>query len=129
MKRAAGTISTVLVLLLSVVSCGSPEGQVPAGAASPDAAATAQDGKQLAIRYGCNVCHEMPGVDGGRIGPSLVGLASRPTMSYGTVPTTFESVVQFIENPASLNPATRMPPMGLPPGDARAIAVYLMKER
>lgn len=84
-------------------------------------------GRQLVTQYGCNVCHVVPGVAGtqGVIGPSLAGFASRPAFSHGTIPNTPENVARFIVAPASLNPASAMPPLNVPPADAQALAAYL----
>ena len=82
----------------------------------------------LAGQYGCNVCHIAPGVDGpqGALGPSLAGIASRPAISAGTVKNTPENLVQFVQNPSSLNPSSAMPPSGVTPEDAKDVAAYLM---
>jgi cytochrome c2 len=81
----------------------------------------------LVARYGCNVCHAVPGIDGmqGTLGPALTGLAQRPTISNGTVPTSPENVRRFIVSPGSLNPATRMPPSGMSEADAADVTAYL----
>lgn len=126
MKRAPGTSFLALLLLFAATSCDRREHHNPVPPTAPDAAATTPAAMQLATRHGCHVCHEMPGVDGGRIGPSLVGLGSRPTMAYAAVPPSVENVARYMQNPASMNPATRMPPMGLAPEEARAIAAWLV---
>ena len=115
----------VTFLLVSAVACSGPKTETPA----PGAAATtpnAQHGQQVIGQYGCTVCHTIPGVDGaGTMGPSLAGIASRPTISSGVVKNTPANLTQFIQNPASLNPQSPMPPMGLPPGDAQDVVAYL----
>ena len=81
---------------------------------------------QLIAQYGCNACHVIPGVPGhASIGPSLAGIASRPMISNGRVKNTPENLAKFIQNPASLNPATSMPGLDMPPADAQEIANYL----
>jgi cytochrome c len=84
-------------------------------------------GRQLASRYGCGVCHVIPGVDGavGQLGPSLAGVASRPKISLGTVDNTHANLAQFIQDPASRNPQSSMPPMAITDVEAGAIASYL----
>lgn len=119
MKRFA-----ILVLLLCV-ACNRPEtAQAPA---PPAPAGDGERGRQLAAQYGCNVCHAIPGVDGpqGSLGPSLAGMASRPTISMGTLPNTPDKVALFIQDPATLNPQSSMPAMGIAPNDAQHIAAYL----
>lgn len=84
-------------------------------------------GRQLISRYGCNVCHTIPGIPGpqGAIGPTLEGVASRPTISNGTAQNTPENLAKFIERPAALNPSTNMPGLDMPAADAQEIAKYL----
>lgn len=122
MRRAA-----FLVLLLAA-ACNRGETAQPQQA---PATGDVQRGKQLLGQYGCTVCHTIPGVDGavGVLGPSLRGLASRPSISMGTVQNTPANLQQFIHNPASLNPQTSMPPIALPEGDAHDITAFLLTLR
>jgi len=109
-----------LVLMLLTVACQKAETpQAPAG--------NAARGRELIAQYGCNVCHTIPGIDGpqGSLGPALAGVSLRPTISMGKVPNTPANLVQFIQNPASLNPQSSMPPLAIPPADAQDIAAYL----
>jgi cytochrome c2 len=108
-----------LVLFL-LVACKPSETSQPPG--------DAKRGQQLVAQYGCNVCHTIPGIDGphGTLAPSLEGLASRPSISFGKVPNTRQNLNQFIQNPASLNPQSSMPPLGLPAADAQDITAYLL---
>jgi len=115
----------ILLLTFIAAACNRSETSLPTQTAAPVAAG---DAKQLIARYGCTVCHVIPGIEGaqGRLGPSLEGLASRPMISMNTVPNTRENLVKFIQEPASVNPQSSMPPIGLPTGDANTIADYLM---
>jgi cytochrome c len=128
MKRLAFSLLLLLVLALfqacnrdeAAKSMAKPAEAVPIG--------NAERGKALAGQYGCNVCHAVPGVEGpqGSLGPSLAGLGSRPAISFGTVQNTPENLVKFIQEPASLNPQSSMPPIGLTDVDAKDIAAYLL---
>lgn len=126
MKRAS------LFLALLVVACGGGEAPVKnaGGAATTPAtsAASAQLGVQYAAQHGCNVCHVVPGVEGaqGSLGPALGGIGSRPTLSGGRVQNTPANLAQYIQNPASLDPQSSMPALGIPPEHAKAIADYLL---
>lgn len=115
--------------LLLFVACGRGEAAKTGGA--PAVEGDASRGPQLVAQYGCNVCHIVPGVEGpqGSLGPSLQGLASRPAISMGAVQNTPANLVQFIRNPAALNPQSSMPPMALPESDAKDIVAYLMTLR
>ena len=114
-------------LLALTLACAKTETPAPT-AAAPAPAGNAARGQQLASQYGCNVCHIIPNVEGpqGSLGPSLAGLASRPTISLGTVRNTPANLAQFIQNPAALNPQTTMAPVGVTAGDAQDIVAYLM---
>jgi cytochrome c1 len=61
--------------------------------------------------------------------PSLEGIASRPSISYGTVQNNPANLAQFIQNPASLNPQTAMPPVAMSTGEAQDITAFLMTLR
>lgn len=116
----------LLVCALVPTACSRPESPQPA--APPPAIGDAARGKLLAGQYGCNVCHVTPGVEGpqGSLGPSLAGVASRPTISDGVVQNTPENLAKYIENPRSLNPDSTMPALGMAATDARDIAAFLL---
>jgi len=117
-------------LLTAALGCNRGEAAKSSSTApsAPPSIGNASRGPALAAQYGCNVCHLIPGVEGpaGSLGPSLQGVASRPAISQGTVPTTPENLVRFIQNPATLNPQSSMPPSGAPESDARDLAAYLL---
>ena len=126
----------VPLILMLFVACNrgeaakrtaAPEAPAPAPA-SPPGGGNAARGPQLAAQYGCHACHVIPGVPGaqGMLGPSLQGLASRPTISMGTVQNTPANLAQFIQDPATLNPQSSMPPSGASDDDARDLAAFLL---
>jgi mono/diheme cytochrome c family protein len=124
----------VPLLLFLALACAKTEArkEPPAQPAAPAApVANAARGKELMAQHGCNVCHVIPGVDGprGALGPDLTGVAARPTISEGTVQNTRENLVRFIQQPASLNPNSAMPPLGIAPADAEDMAAYLLTLR
>jgi cytochrome c2 len=123
MKRFAVS----LVLLLAVVACNRDEASKSIVPAPAPPIGNAERGKAVAAQYGCNVCHAIPGVEGpqGSLGPSLAGVASRPAISFNTVPNTPENLAKFVQNPASLNPQSSMPPIGLTDVEAKDVAAYL----
>lgn len=113
------------VLLLVLAACNrTPETPAKVSAA----AGNAERGKALITQYGCNVCHIVPGTDGpqGSLGPSLQGVASRPTISYGAVQNTPANLAKYIADPPSMNPQTTMPSLGLAGTDAHDITAYLL---
>ncbi|HEX6086315.1 MAG TPA: c-type cytochrome [Thermoanaerobaculia bacterium] len=119
----------LLLLLTSLVACNRGEtAKTSGGTSAPAPIGNAARGPQLAAQYGCNVCHIIPGVEGpqGSLGPSLQGLGSRPAISMGAVQNTPANLVQFIQNPAALNPQSSMPPMAIAENDAKDLVAYLL---
>ncbi|HYH09590.1 MAG TPA: c-type cytochrome [Thermoanaerobaculia bacterium] len=116
-------------LLLFALACNRAE--TPQQSTAPDAAPADPKiarGRQLVVQYGCTVCHVIPTIDGdhGALGPSLAGVATRPTISMGVVQNTPANLAQYVQDPASLNPQSTMPPIGLNDADADAIASFLL---
>lgn len=118
---------TLIALVLLAAACHRGETHSAVPARDPQA----EKGRQRITQYGCNVCHAIPGIEGpqGALGPSLAGVASRPAISGSTVQNTPENLARFVQNPASMNPQSAMPPVGLTDDDAKAIAAYLMTLR
>ncbi len=83
-------------------------------------------GRELAQRYGCAGCHTIPGVPRaqGKVGPSLEGFAARVYIA-GVTTNTPDSLIQWIQNPRSLDPKTAMPITGISSREARHVAAYL----
>jgi cytochrome c len=122
------TLAFTLFLAFVLVSCGGEGGN---GSRSATSIGNAERGQQMIAQYGCNVCHVSPGVRGpqGKLGPSFERIARRRTISNGKVPNTPENLVRFIQSPASLNPQSAMPPMGVSPVDAQDMTAYLLTLR
>jgi cytochrome c2 len=120
-----------LVILMLVLSLACAKKEAPAAQQTPAApAGDAARGSQLVTDYGCTMCHAIPSIAGpqGSLGPSLAGLASRPSISQGAVSNTPENVAKFIQNPTALNPQSSMPPVAMPDADARDIAAFLLSK-
>jgi len=83
-------------------------------------------GRQLTLRYGCARCHTIPGVPGaqGKVGPSLAGVAARVYIG-GVAANTPDTLIQWIEDPRSIDPKTAMPVTGISHAEARHVAAYL----
>jgi cytochrome c len=88
---------------------------------NPDAAR----GIELANRYGCASCHEIPGAAvKGRIGPSLRGVRERAYLAGG-LPNTPEQMVELIRFPNRARRGTLMPYLGVSGPDARELVAFL----
>jgi cytochrome c2 len=83
-------------------------------------------GRRLSKRYGCAGCHNIPGVPGaqGMVGPSLQGFAARVYIG-GVATNSPDTLIQWIENPRSIDPKTAMPVTGISRAEARHVAAYL----
>ncbi|KLK93656.1 hypothetical protein AA309_08215 [Microvirga vignae] len=83
-------------------------------------------GRHLAQRYGCAGCHTIPGVPRaqGRVGPTLKGFAARVYIG-GVATNSPDKLIQWIENPRSIDPNTAMPITGISRAEARHVAAYL----
>ncbi|MEA2465276.1 MAG: hypothetical protein QOJ98_3023 [Acidobacteriota bacterium] len=116
------------LLLLLALACDREQPAAPKPQASAPASDPHATARQLMTQYGCNVCHVIPGIEGaqGSLGPSLAGIASRPTLSEASVQNTPANLAQFIRTPASLNPQTSMPPIAMTDAEAQTIAAYLL---
>lgn len=81
-----------------------------------EAAKLAELGKRLyENKYGCNGCHSING-EGGKVGPALDRAGFRLNGTW---------IYRWIKNPQAMNPATRMPALGLGDADAKAVTMYL----
>lgn len=83
-------------------------------------------GRRLVQRYGCAACHTIPGVPGsqGKVGPTLEGFAARVYIGGVTVNSP-DTLIQWIEDPKSIDPKTAMPVTGISRAEARNVAAYL----
>ena len=108
-------------------------------AGSPVASEESKRGEELYHSVGCVACH--PAQQPPRLGYGDEDEAYRavqidtPEIEVPSVPlpnqrlkTALQPLADFLENPLKTRPSGRMPQMGLDPGEARAIASYLLDE-
>lgn len=85
-----------------------------------------RQGRHLLLQYGCDVCHEIPGVVGASmpVGPPLdhMGLHS---FIGGVLQNTPGNMVRWIRTPQTFVPDGAMPDLGVTDRDALDIAAYL----
>jgi|SRR3954471_2784693 cytochrome c len=86
----------------------------------------ASKGKEAIARYGCTACHNVPGVKGprGMVGPPLDHMASRAFIA-GKIQNTPPNMIQWIENPQSMDPNNAMPNLNVTAADAKDMAAFL----
>src|SRR4029077_17163330 len=67
-------------------------------------------GKAAIERYGCNACHNIPGIPGpkGMVRPPLAHMASRATIAakFANNP---ETMIKWLQNPPAFDAQTSMP--------------------
>ena len=83
-------------------------------------------GRNAVSRYGCTACHNVPGVPGprGMVAPSLDHVASRAFIA-GKIQNTPPNLIQWLQNPQSMDPNSAMPNQGITPAEAKDIAAFL----
>jgi cytochrome c2 len=83
-------------------------------------------GRAAIARRPCGGCHVIPGIAGaaGKVGPPLTGFAGRIYIG-GRVSNTPDNLVQWLEDPHTIDPQSAMPPMGVGDKEARDISAYL----
>jgi cytochrome c oxidase subunit 2 len=84
------------------------------------------EGQQVFLRTACINCHAVSGtVAMGQFGPDLSHLMSRETIASGIAPNTVENLRDWIRNPESLKPGSRMPAMKLTDRELDLVTSYL----
>lgn len=113
-------------LVLAVLATGcEPGDREPPRAQAPSSQRLA--GQRLLAQYQCGSCHAIPGVPAARgsAGPPLDAFGRRSYIA-GRLPNRPDTLAQWIMAPATLEPGTPMPAMGVSAGDARDMAAYLL---
>jgi cytochrome c oxidase subunit II len=83
-------------------------------------------GHDLFMSNTCVTCHTIRGTQAGsRVGPDLTHVGSRRTIAAGTLPTTRQHLTEWVRDPQSIKPGTRMPAIRLSEDELRAVVAYL----
>lgn len=109
--------SGAIAALVTIAGCGNGR----------PAAGDPARGKTAIAKYGCPLCHTIPGIEGATavVGPPLDHVATRPLLGGGHIPNTPENMVKWIQHPQQIDPKNVMPELGVTDADARDIAAYL----
>ena len=84
------------------------------------------EGRRIFEATACINCHTIAGtVANGRFGPDLTHLMSRDTIASGIAPNTTDQLRQWIKNPDTLKPSSKMPAMQLGEHELDAVVAYL----
>jgi cytochrome c oxidase subunit 2 len=85
----------------------------------------ARTGEQVFVSH-CGGCHTVRGTKAdGDHAPDLTHLMSRRLIAAGLLPTTPDTVMDWVQHAQTLKPGTRMPSFDLPPDDRAALRAYL----
>jgi cytochrome c2 len=117
--RRHGTLLVALVLIGGCERAGVPD-HLRIADGDP------QLGRTLIAGYGCNACHEIPGIGqpSGRVGPSLAGFSRRAYVA-GLLPNRPMLLTSWLRDPTAVDPETAMPAQGVSEPEARHMAAYL----
>src|SRR6266852_7103677 len=99
-NRLKSHILTSLLALL-FVACNRERG--------PSISGDPTRGKEAIQRYGCNSCHNIPGVPGpkGIVGPPLDRMATRGFIA-GKLPNNPQTMIQWLQNPPAFDAQSAM---------------------
>ena len=86
----------------------------------------AQKGREIFTQSACVGCHTIQGLSGGVLGPNLTHFGSRTTFAGGTMPSTRENLVKWVEDPGHMKPGALMPNLGMKGEQSQALAAYLL---
>lgn len=118
-----GVASLLLFAVLLVAACGRT------GAQEPAAGGNRARGKELAVRYGCATCHDIPNAPTvGKVGPPLGTVAQRAYLA-GRLPNTPANMMHWIRFPRKVDPETLMPDLGVSERDAADLTAFLYDPR
>jgi cytochrome c len=117
-RRNAGVHFVALTAILFLACNREPKQSASAG--------NVDRGKEAIERYGCNACHNIPGIPGpkGMVGPPLDHMASRSLIA-GKLPNKPDTMISWLQDPPKYDPQAAMPNLGVTPADSRDISAYL----
>jgi cytochrome c2 len=126
LRSARGPLGVLATVMLATALAHLALSGVPAPLSAAPIAGDAARGRALVARYHCGQCHDIPGAvaSRGTLGPPLQGVTRRSYIA-GAVPNRPDTLQRWLIDPASLDPATPMPAVGVNERDARDIVAYL----
>jgi len=83
-------------------------------------------GQEIFLTSSCTQCHTIQGtIAGGRVGPNLTHIASRPYIAAGSLQNTRGHLQNWVTDPQKIKPGIRMPMNNYSPEDLQALIEYL----
>jgi cytochrome c len=97
---------------------------------APGIVGSPEVGRRLFVTAGCAGCHTHYGLPEaiGVAGPVLTNVVLRPTLAGEVIPMSPQTMTQWLIEPASLEPGTTMPGVGLTVEEAQHITAYLYSQ-
>jgi putative membrane protein len=120
--QSVSAISRIAVFALLILSgCSDNNGSV-----ADQTGGYPERGRVAMRKYGCQSCHEIPGVAGARslVGPPLHGIAERSLIG-GVLTNSADNMIAWLKDPPAHAPRTAMPNLGVTDKDARDMTAYL----
>jgi cytochrome c oxidase subunit II len=85
-----------------------------------------QAGQRVFLSTTCSMCHNIGGtLAGSHVGPDLTHIASRRSIAAGTLANTRANLAEWIRDPQSIKPGSRMPSSNLSASELNAVVAYL----
>jgi cytochrome c oxidase subunit 2 len=83
-------------------------------------------GQRIFLAKTCAMCHNVGGtLAGSHVGPDLTHIASRRSIAAGTLANTRANLAEWIRDPQSIKPGSRMPSSNLSASELNAVVAYL----
>jgi cytochrome c oxidase subunit II len=122
-----GTQHAKMLLRVVVESRADFERWVASQQQAPQQSDRVERGRRVFETTACVNCHTVSGTNArGTFGPDLTHLMSRGTIAAGAAPLTANTLRDWIANPDTFKPGSKMPAMQLSPGDLDAVTGYLL---
>jgi cytochrome c1 len=97
---------------------------------APGLAGDPANGRRLFLAAGCGGCHTLRGLAGasGVAGPNVTNVVLRPTLAGPSIAMTPDTLTAWLLDPATLEPNSTMPAVGLSQQEARDITAFLYSQ-
>jgi len=122
-----GTQHAKMLLRVVVESRADFERWVANQQRAPQRSDRVERGRHVFETTACVNCHTVAGTNArGTFGPDLTHLRTRETIAAGAAPLTANTLRDWISNPDTFKPGSKMPAMQLSPSDLDAVTAYLL---
>ncbi len=88
-----------------------------------------KEGRELFRTRACAGCHTILGLTGGKVGPELTHIASKPSIAGVLSPVNQENLTKWITKPSAVKPGTQMPDLGLDQQTVAKLVQFLLTQK